>query len=1153
MNRTTTSSNARFSYWPALLAAAAALAMLSWPARAHAQLDPLLFAKRVPPTVIVVMDTSFQMLNDGWDGRHDDSDAVLWPNGSIYDTATYRVSDASHDLRVALNLPPNATYYRRIYRNFQFSTTMPDATQKYTADAIEAISDLDPRYARFWSPTRYEIARLGIRDAVEHNRGANFRWGLYKLRQNQPALRTTCDGPVIVPAGSRLAGLTDTGACDGGGLLGIFATSVAGLNSTGLSTSSTLVPPAANTASQILTQLGDDRQFLGQTNPFDSSAGGPFAARPQDLIPAGLDTQGFEDRPLTQLLGDIKAAATSAITADTACSNCRNTVVVLVTAGGDHSANPSAVAAEFKALAAGGGHKVPIFVVWVRPNQHSPNYATDQVQLQTIADSSGGVLIRAWNRPGVARAVNLALQAGFSRPPDFNLQTERRSSEFYPVSPVVGTVNLKDARDATGAELPNHTVYTASGDLIPQRNNFMLTAGFGLGLADAHAFPHGPGFYGRLRAFRVFKPVPDSTKPSGYTFTKDGTPLWPDLDGRPELANLARVPKNPDSRNIYTYIPNVGMVAFTPENHAVIEPFLGPSHSANALNTSNVAARDLISYIRRQPLGAVIGSTPAIMDPPSLDPPPDDDYGRPDAAGTYAGDHKDRRSIIWIGANDGMLHAIDARTGYEVWAFIPFNLLPKLRAIYEQGQPVEQFNYYMDQSPKIAEIKTSDGWRSYLVIGEGPGGTFYQAFDVTEAGMDGPPPESDDFEGVLASFASPSRVQFKWAFPDYRSFDTTYRQDIWLTSTGTPAGTPTDATPGSVYRAYGELRTSATMAEKTVGQTWSDPAVGALNADRSVNVAMVGSGYYPIEAETVVPGRGGVSAGHAFYLIRMDTGKLLGNAGGGACNGMGCYDVGDDSPSPKNALQADPTVTGNYGSYIAKWAYLGDLDGKYYRFEFDETGRIKTPLVVKTTDKPIYASSALMYVGSAYRYVFFMTGSDLLPTSPSSSGGTGQFKLFGVQDANGVFSDSFDPIDLSPVTNLGGLPVGERPSTSPAVAGEIVFFTTTVDVAPACSTELAGSPVDTMHNLYALTYQGTGAYLGTGVSSGKKGGGGNTSVLFNTGAGRATAPFIVDQHLYFATSGSTGPKVEAFGDPNDFNNGVGQVGVRILSWREIRR
>ena len=52
--------------------------------------------------------------------------------------------------------------------------------------------------------------------------------------------------------------------------------------------------------------------------------------------------------------------------------------------------------------------------------------------------------------------------------------------------------------------------------------------------------------------------------------------------------------------------------------------------------------------------------------------------------------------------------------------------------------------------------------------------------------------------------------------------------------------------------------------------------------------------------------------------------------------------------------------------------------------------------------------------------------------------------------------------------------------------------------------------------------------------------------------GRATAPFIVDQHLYLGSSSADGANVEAFGDPEDFNNGVGQVGVRILSWREIR-
>jgi hypothetical protein len=52
----------------------------------------------------------------------------------------------------------------------------------------------------------------------------------------------------------------------------------------------------------------------------------------------------------------------------------------------------------------------------------------------------------------------------------------------------------------------------------------------------------------------------------------------------------------------------------------------------------------------------------------------------------------------------------------------------------------------------------------------------------------------------------------------------------------------------------------------------------------------------------------------------------------------------------------------------------------------------------------------------------------------------------------------------------------------------------------------------------------------------------------STAGARATAPFVVDQHLGI----SVGGKVQMFGDPNDYNNGVGQVGVRILSWREVR-
>ena len=134
-----------------------------------------------------------------------------------------------------------------------------------------------------------------------------------------------------------------------------------------------------------------------------------------------------------------------------------------------------------------------------------------------------------------------------------------------------------------------------------------------------------------------------------------------------------------------------------------------------------------------------------------LDPAPDDDYGHADAPTTFAGRHKDRRAIIFVGSNDGMIHAIDARTGFEVWAFIPYNLLPKLKT-FRDGQAVDQYDYFVDSSPKIAEVKINSEWRSLLLIGEGPGGTFYQCFDVTEAGM-GVDPSLDGLGAVNAMLA----------------------------------------------------------------------------------------------------------------------------------------------------------------------------------------------------------------------------------------------------------------------------------------------------------------------------------------------------------------------------------------------------------------
>jgi hypothetical protein len=1085
----------------ALTAMIALSAAAWWSTTLSAQLDPLLFLKRVPPTIIVVMDTSLRMLEDG--------------SGNFYDPNFYKVSDDTTVMGAFPNIDTATTKtYRRIYKNLQYST----GGTKYGADEIVASAAAwDPANAAtlnaasdvaFMDPTRYAIAKAGLAAAVSENAGSTYRWGLIRLRQRNPAWRVSpnCEAPVV-PGSSAQAAYRDTNPCNAGsaGRYGIYTPSVtaASYAQSTAPSGTVMVTPASGTSASIIA-------IANRT--INDNAG---------FVPAGNGDPSFEDRPLTYALVDAKAAAIAAMSADTTANrSCRNTVVVLIASGkdsGDSSYtstnNPATTASSFLSVSSGSVTKrVPIVVLGVKPN------SADESELQTIATNSGGFYRKVTTISDVTAAINLAVQMGFARTADFD---SGKASEFLPVSPIVGTVNLTDARDASGTTLPNTEIKSIPGDQeLRQRSNFMVTAGFSL-----------PGFDGKIRAFRTYKPATDSSKPSGWKFVNDGTRLWPDLDGRPSLAGLARVPADPATRNIYTFLPNGSgggsVVAFSEANAGTLAAHLGVTD-----------ATDLITAIRAQPLGAVIGSTPALMDAPSLDPPPDDDYGWPDSVDSFAGKYKERRSIIFVGANDGMIHAIDARTGYEVWAFIPYNLLPKLRTLRD-GQPVEQFDFFVDSSPKIAEVKLGGQWRSLLIIGEGPGGTFYQTFDVTEAGM-GVSQAADGWSAVsamLARFDTPDEsIAFKWSYPNYSSFNPSY----------TATFTVSDATSGGKVKLYGDLKSTAAYAEKTVGFTSSDPAVGPLDATRSTTAVIVGSGYFP-DIEGSIPARAaGPKAGNALYLLNADTGELIGNPSGSTCptitsgsgSGSGCVNVGDvSSNGRKNALQADPTAAGSTGSTIVDRAYLGDVDGKYWRFSITSGGGMSA-LTMVDTSQPIYSSSALLFVGSVDVYTFFSTGSDLLPVT--ASGGTGKFKLYGLKDRYPSAATVTFTQDLAIVSATGGGD-GERPSTAPSVAGDIVFFTTTV--------QSGTSPCnDFTSNLYAVTYAGGAAYDSDADGKVAK----TESLIAATLSGRATAPFIVDQHLYFATTGANGPNLEAFGDPQDFNNGIGQVGVRILSWREIR-
>ena len=47
----------------------------------------------------------------------------------------------------------------------------------------------------------------------------------------------------------------------------------------------------------------------------------------------------------------------------------------------------------------------------------------------------------------------------------------------------------------------------------------------------------------------------------------------------------------------------------------------------------------------------------------------------------FAATYKNRTPMVYVGANDGMLHGMDAASGVEKFAFIPGSLLPKLREL----------------------------------------------------------------------------------------------------------------------------------------------------------------------------------------------------------------------------------------------------------------------------------------------------------------------------------------------------------------------------------------------------------------------------------------------------------------------------------------
>jgi hypothetical protein len=201
------------------------------------------------------------------------------------------------------------------------------------------------------------------------------------------------------------------------------------------------------------------------------------------------------------------------------------------------------------------------------------------------------------------------------------------------------------------------------------------------------------------RAFRVYKPVSIMT---GLSAGKSAATA-PRSDGETPMADYCN-DASASRRNIHAAAQRQhDRVQRGQRVHAQPKPNIYDV-SASSKSCDATARRD-----PRLDAGVAIA--------PSLDPPPDSDYPG------FAPIREDRRTLIFAGQH-GMMHPrrTERRRGQ---AYIPFNLLPKLRAARRVARASTAISL-VDGSAKVADIKISGSWRTMVLFGEGPGGTFYQ-------------------------------------------------------------------------------------------------------------------------------------------------------------------------------------------------------------------------------------------------------------------------------------------------------------------------------------------------------------------------------------------------------------------------------------------
>ncbi len=441
------------------------------------------------------------------------------------------------------------------------------------------------------------------------------------------------------------------------------------------------------------------------------------------------------------------------------------------------------------------------------------------------------------------------------------------------------------------------------------------------------------------------------------------TPLW-EAGEKLWERDLSTLP-----RLVYTTTDGTNLIEFRDGNG--LDDYLRAADTSEAANIiSYIQGVDIPGYRSRTINGNVWKLGDIIYSSPTPVGTPGENYDRLYKDSSYTNfyrTYKDRRTVVYAGANDGMLHAFNGgkynaltgkyetggtyppigkelALGDELWGFIPKQLLPHLKWLTD---PNYTHVYYVDLKPKVTDVQifcddtnsSADcingqsnvthpgGWGTILIGGMRLGGKQI----------------STEINGKNETF-----------YPAYFALDITDPESLpKLLWTFTDQDSDADGVP-----------------DLGIGLTMSYPAIARVNTDaKDLWVMIAGSGPTDFDAGSNVSSN---LTGKVF-VVDLTTGSLLKS-----------FDTG-----VSNAFMTDPIAVDVNLDYKVDVAYIGEaydpgtgytqLSGNMYRLvtknSTDVFNEWKLSTLISTSGyKPVTAAPSAALDGKGNMWVFFGTG-----------------------------------------------------------------------------------------------------------------------------------------------------------------------------------